>query len=79
MANESTIDATAFASVVQQKLELGKRYWQPLHDRQDYWLNMYLLLDLLQQSKPIGFRRFITNDPRVAVDKAVSILTTNDA
>ena len=76
---ESTIDATAFASVVQQKLELGKRYWQPLHDRQDYWLNMYLLLDLLQQSKPIGFRRFITNDPRVAIDKAVSILTTNDA
>lgn len=79
MVTEAKIDATALASAIQQKLELGKRYWQPLHDRMDLWLNMYLLLDLLQQSKPLGFRRFITNDPRVAIDKAVSILTTNDA
>lgn len=61
------------------KLAFGKRYWQPLHDRMDYWLNMYLLLDVMQQSKPLGYRRFITNDPRVAIDKAQSVLTTNDA
>ncbi len=75
----STLDQAAIAATVQTKLDLGKRYWKPLHDRQDYWLNMYLLLDLMQQSKPLGFRKFISNDPRVAIDKAVSVLTTNDA
>ncbi len=73
------IDLVATADMIQQKLTLGQRFWKPLHDRMDLWLNMYLLLDLLQQSKPLGFRRFISNDPRVAIDKAVSILTTNDA
>jgi len=68
-----------FASALRTKLEFGKRFWKPLHDRMDYWLNMYLLLDVMQQSKPLGFRRFISNDPRVAIDKAQSVLTTNDA
>ena len=68
-----------FAQTLVQKLEYGKRFWKPLHDRMDYWLNMYLLLDVIQQSKPLGYRRFISNDPRVAIDKAQSVMTTNDA
>ena len=67
----------ALRSEIEQKLLWGKAFWKPLHDRMDYWLNMYLLLDLVQQSKPLGFRRFISNDPRTATDAAQSILTRN--
>lgn len=62
---------------IENKLVWGKAFWKPLHDRMDYWYNMYLLLDLVQQSKPLGFRRFISNDPRTATDAAQSILTRN--
>jgi hypothetical protein len=62
-----------------QKLLWGRRFWKPLHDRQDYWLNMYLLLDLMQQSKPLGFRRFVSNDPQTAPDAAISMITRNEA
>lgn len=55
-----------------------KNYWRPLNLRQDYWLNMYRLLDVLQQQKPLGVaRRFISNEPRTAVDAAWAILTRN--
>jgi len=39
---------------------------------------MYRLLDVLQQSKPLGVaRRFISNEPRTGVDAAKAILTRN--
>ena len=72
-------EAERLGKVLDNRLQWGRRFWKPLHDRMDLWLNMYLLLDLLQQSKPLGFRRFVSNDPRTAVDSAVSILTRNEA
>jgi hypothetical protein len=55
-----------------------KQYWRPLSLRQDYWYQMYLLQDVLQQSKPLGVaRRFISNEPRTGFDAAKSILTRN--
>lgn len=56
----------------------AKQYWRPLNLRQDYWMQMYLLLDVLQQSKPLGVaRRFVSNEPRTGVDAALAILTRN--
>ncbi len=56
----------------------AKAYWQPLHNRQDMWANMYLLLDVVQMSKPLGVaRRFISNEPRTGFDAAQAILTRN--
>jgi len=53
-------------------------YWKPLNLRQNYWASMYELQDILQQSKPLGVsRRFISNEPRTAVDAALSIMTRN--
>lgn len=60
-------------------LTFGKQYWWPLHARMDYWMGMYLMLDVVQQMKPYGFRRFISNDGRTAVDRAASILTRNES
>jgi len=60
-------------------LAFGKQYWWPLHARMDYWMSMYLMLDVIQQMKPYGYRRFISNEPRTAIDRAVSILTRNDS
>ena len=54
------------------------QFWRPLSLRQDYWANMYTLLDVLQQSKPLGVaRRFVSNEPRTGFDAALSILTRN--
>lgn len=71
--------ADRLKTALEQKLLWSQRFWKPLHDRMDYWLNMYLLLDLVQQSKPLGFRRFVSNDPRTAPDAAMSIMTRNQA
>lgn len=57
----------------------GDNYWRPLHVRMDYWASMYFLLDQVQQMKPLGYRRFISNEPRTAIDTAVSIMTRNPA
>lgn len=73
------IDKAKLANALEQKLQWGRLFWKPLHDRQDFWYNMYLLLDLVQMSKPLGFRRFVSNDPRTALDAGVSILTRNEA
>lgn len=62
-----------------KRLNDGKTYWRPLHARQDYWMMMYKMQDVIQQMKPVGHRRFISNEPHTAVDLAVSILTRNDA
>lgn len=43
--------------------------------RMDLWHNMWLLRDLNQFYKHVGFRRYITNFPAALVDKSVSILT----
>lgn len=65
--------------MITDRLANGKQYWKPLHDRQDYWAMMYYLMDAVQQMKPPNHRRFISNEPRTAVDLALSILTRNDA
>lgn len=70
-------EAEAIKKRILDYLAWGKRFWEPLHRRQDYWLSMYLLLDALQNLKPLGVRRFISNEPRSAIDAAVSILTRN--
>lgn len=55
-----------------------RQFWRPLSLRQDYWAQMYTLLDVLQQSKPLGVaRRFVSNEPRTGLDAALSILTRN--
>lgn len=63
---------------ISQKLFDGRMYWKPLFDRMDYGLTLYKLLDPIQQAKPTGFRRFVSNDPRTAIDAAVSLLTRNN-
>ncbi|KKK74881.1 hypothetical protein LCGC14_2879320, partial [marine sediment metagenome] len=65
-------------NVLINRLRSAKQFWRPLNLRQDYWANMYLLLDVIQQSKPLGVaRRFVSNEPRTGLDSAVSILTRN--
>lgn len=55
-----------------------KQFWRPLSLRQDYWANMYFLLDVIQQSKPLGVaRRFVSNEPHTGPNAALSILTRN--
>jgi hypothetical protein len=71
-------NANYLARLIEHRWAYGKEFWRPLHARQDLWMNMYLLLDLMQQAKPLGFRRYISNDPQTAIDAAVSILTRND-
>jgi hypothetical protein len=63
-------------ALIQERLRMAKTYWRPLHARMDYWANMYLMLDPIQQAKPIGVaRRFVSNSPRTGPDAAMSILT----
>lgn len=52
-------------------------YWKPWHDRQDQWMAMYQLWDVLQNTKPTGMFRFISNDPQTGPNAAHSILTRN--
>lgn len=63
--------------LVVNRASWGRITWKPLHDRMDYGMIMYLLLDPVQQLKPVGMRRFVSNDPRTAIDSAVNILTRN--
>jgi len=72
-------EAGDLKNLIMARLRHGKMFWRPLHMRQDLWLSMYLLLDPIQQMKPLGYRRFISNEPRTSVDAAVSILTRNDS
>lgn len=65
-------------SLVSKRLQYARQYWTPLHRRMDYWMSMYTLLDAIQQSKPLGRRRFISNEPRTSVDAAQAILTRNE-
>lgn len=78
-ARLSDDEAVKLAKAIENRLVWGKNFWKPLHDRMDLWLNMYLLFDLAQQAKPLGFRRYCSNDPRTSVDSGVSILTRNRA
>lgn len=63
---------------VAQQFVWRSNYRKPAFDRMDYHMAMYQLEDLVQQSKPAGFAKFISNDPMTAVDTAQSILTRND-
>ena len=65
------------ASQIAQQYINRVNFWKPAHDRQDYHMSMYLLADAIQQSKPAGMFRFISNDPQTALNTAHSILTRN--
>lgn len=71
-------DLDKMKQVIANRLAYGKQFWNPLHQRQDYWMQMYQMLDMLQQMKPLGYRRFMSNQPRTAVDAAISIGTRNE-
>lgn len=60
------------------RLTWGRMFWRPLHDRMDYWLSLYKLLDPIQQLKPVGIKRWVSNDPMTAVNTGVNILTRNE-
>ena len=66
-------------TLIANRLHYGKEYWRPLNMRQDYWALTYFLQDLAQSLKPNGIRRYVSNQPRTALDLAHSILTRNDA
>ena len=66
------------AAMIAARHNYARQFWLPLNRRQDYWASMYLLLDVIQQSKPLGRRRFVSNEPRTSVDAAMSILTRNE-
>ena len=72
-------DSTRIKQRISTLIAFGNNYWRPLHMRMDYWAGMYFMLDQIQQAKPLGYRRFISNEPRTAIDTAVSIMTRNDA
>ena len=76
---DALLDPASAQRMVQRISQLtsyGKQYWLPLHRRMDYWASMYLLLDQLQQMKPLGWRRFISNEPR-CVTPETRILTAD--
>lgn len=86
MARQELIDARVPKALHEEtkmtiltRLQRTREYWEPLHQRQDLWSMMYFLQDVQQQMKPVGHRRFISNEPHTAVDLAMSILTRNDA
>lgn len=70
-------EADKLRTEILKQLDWGKRFWLPLSQRQDLWATMYYMLDVVQQLKPLGYRRFVTNEPRTAVDAGVEILTRN--
>lgn len=74
---DAPLDLDEIRTLVSNRLTWGRLFWKPLHDRMDYGATMYLLLDPIQQVKPVGFRRFISNDPRTSLDAGVSIMTRN--
>ena len=72
-------DQEAVKLMINTRLMNGKLYWRSAHARMDYWATMYFLQDIIQQMKPLHYRRFISNEPKTAIDLAISILTRNDA
>lgn len=71
-------DPEAARQTIQMRLNWGRQFWKPWHDRQDYWYAMYKLLDPVQQLKPMNYRRYTSNDPRTAIDAAISISVRNE-
>ena len=72
-------DQEMVKQMISTRLANSKLFWRSAHARMDYWATMYFLQDVIQQMKPIHYRRFISNEPHTAVDLAISILTRNDA
>lgn len=78
--NDSLVaDTDQVRQMIEQRLVEGRNYWRPLHARMDRWFGMYLMQDVIQQMKPVGHRRFVSNEPHTAIDLGVSILTRNDS
>ena len=72
-------EATTLRANISTRLVQLKRYWLPRDQRMDLWATMFFLLDVVQQMKPLGYRRFISNEPQTAMGAALSILTRNEA
>ncbi len=73
----STPEENHLATQIGNQWLSRQMYWQPWHDRQDEWMAMYQLWDVLQQTKPTGMFRFISNDPQTGPNAAINILTRN--
>jgi hypothetical protein len=58
-----------------KEIQKRERYFRPLHRRMDYWMNMYLLYDAWQDNKPLGERRFISNEPQSIVDTSHRVIS----
>lgn len=57
------------------ELQIRERIYKPRWQRMDRWLQMYLLYDYWQENKPLGQRRFISNEPQTIVDTCHRILS----
>ena len=78
VAHPGSQGSNRLKQLILQRHRDGVSYWRPLHARMDYWANLYLMLDPVQMSKPIGIaRRFVSNEPRTGPDAALAILTRN--
>jgi hypothetical protein len=66
------------ASQVAAQYVYRTQFWKPAHDRMDFHYAMYLLMDAIQQSKPPGYFRYISNDPQTTANSAHAIMTRND-
>ena len=64
-------EATGLANEIVRR----ERMWRPRHRRMDYWYQAYLLYDAWQDNKPLGERRFVSNEPMTIVDTVHRILT----
>lgn len=51
------------------------KLWKPRHDRMDKWMQMYLLYDAYQDNKPLGHRRFVSNEPMTIVDTCHRVIS----
>jgi hypothetical protein len=52
-----------------------ERLWKPRHERMDFWMQVYLLYDAYQENKPLGQRRFISNEPMTIVDTSHRVIS----
>lgn len=65
--------------VISGRMNYSLEYWRPHKLHMDYWALMYLIQDAMQQMKPMNYARYVSNQPRTALDMAHSVMTRNDA
>lgn len=67
-------DAATKARIFDEVIRRNRRL-VPRHARMDFWLGMYLLYDFWQDNKPLGERRFVSNEPMVVIDTSHRIIS----